>query len=305
MIPAVDGLLVIAAGFLALLGATGILRTFGPGFRVGRLLSSAPDVSIREANEIAASGAARYLRITGRIDSETDFTDADHRPLVFRRTRFQTRAGGRWTDFDRVIEQVPFELNEGLDSIHVDASVLGPGLVVVPRETVGVVGDLPDHAPDDLPRDQPARVVIEHVSSVEHATVAGVPVLDPDGTTRMTSGLGRPLILTTLERPEAMRILAQGSTHRPRLATGLLLVAVALIALGLLLLVLPGDALAASPDPTAMAGSDTRSAGEGPGIVGAPLAAALAVVGIGLASTLVTIAFVRLTGGRRGSDAER
>ena len=85
MIPAVDGLLVIAAGFLALLGATGILRTFGPGFRVGRLLSSAPDVSIREANEIAASGAARYLRITGRIDSETDFTDADNRPLVFRR----------------------------------------------------------------------------------------------------------------------------------------------------------------------------------------------------------------------------
>ncbi|MEO5919487.1 MAG: hypothetical protein ABIQ17_08005 [Candidatus Limnocylindrales bacterium] len=300
-----DGLLVIAAGFVALFGATAILRTFGPWLRIGRLLSSAPSVTIAEANEIAASGAARYLRITGRIDSETEFTDADHRPLVFRRTRFQTRAKGRWTDFDRVVEQVPFQLNEGLDSISVDASVLGPGLVVVPRETVGVVGDLPDHAPDDLPRDQAARVVIEHVSSVEHATVAGVPVRDPDGTTRMTSGLGRPLILTTLEQPEAMRILARGSTRRPRLVAGLLLAAVVLITLGLVLLTLPGDALAASPDPTAIAGSDTRSGGEGPGIVGAPLAAALAVIGIGALSTLVTIAFVRLTGGRQGSNHER
>ena len=304
MIQAVDGLLVIAAGFVALFSATAILRTFGPRFRVGRLLSSAPDASIAEANEIAASGGARYLRISGRIDSETDFMDADHRPLVFRRTRFQTRSKGRWTDFDRVVEKVPFELNEGLDSIRVDANVLGPGLVVVLRETVGVLGDLPDHAPDGLPRNQPARVIIEHVSSVEHAIVAGVPVLDPDGTTRMTSGLGRPLILTTLEQPEAMRILAQGSTRRPRLAAGLLIAAIALIALGFLVLALPGGALAASPDPTAIAGSDTRSAGEGPGLVGAPLAAILAVIGIGLLAALATIAFVRLTDGRRGPNRE-
>jgi len=77
------------------------------------------------------------------------------------------------------------------------------------------------------------------------------------------------------------------------------------LTLGLVLLTLPGDALAASPEPTAIAGSDTRSGGEGPGIVGEPLTAALAVIGIGALSTLVTIAFVRLTGGRQSSNPER
>ena len=53
------------------------------------------------------------------------------------------------------------------------------------------------------------RLRVEQVSSVEHAVVLGVPVAGPgEQPVRMTAGLGRPLILTTLETPEAMRILA-------------------------------------------------------------------------------------------------
>jgi len=67
------------------------------------------------------------------------------------------------------------------------------------------------------------------------------------------------------------------------------------VALGLALVVLPGDVLAASPAPTTIAGSDTRSPGEGPGFVGALGPAFLAVLAIaGLAAGL-TIAWVRLT----------
>jgi hypothetical protein len=47
--------------------------------------------------------------------------------------------------------------------------------------------------------------------------------------------------------------------------------------------------LAASPSPTAAAGGDPRSAGQGP------------VVLIGLVSLLATLAWVRATGGPRGS----
>ncbi|MEO8208847.1 MAG: hypothetical protein ABI598_07405, partial [Chloroflexota bacterium] len=264
--------------------------------------SAAPAATIAEANELARSGVARYVRVSGRIDSESDFEDADHRPLVFRQTRFQARLRGRWTDFDRVVEQVPFELNEGLDTIRIDTSGLAEGLIVIPRETEGLIGDLPDHAPEDLARDLPARVVVEHVSSVEHAIVIGVPTLDADGTARMAAGLGRPLILTTLEQPEAMRILTEGSSARPRLAAGLLIVAVVFVAIGLLMLALPGSALAASPDPTAIAGSDTRSGGEGPGIVGAPLVAMIVVVAIGMLTTLIVLAYVRLTRDPRPGD---
>ena len=57
--------------------------------------------------------------------------------------------------------------------------------------------------------------------------------------------------------------------------------------------------LAATPTPAAEAG-DPRSSGQGPGLVGDPLFAVLAVVVIGLTAVLVTTAWIRLTA-RRGS----
>ena len=57
--------------------------------------------------------------------------------------------------------------------------------------------------------------------------------------------------------------------------------------------------LAASPSPGAGAG-DPRSSGQGPGLVGDPVFAIVAVVAIGLGTVAVTLAWVRLTA-RRGS----
>jgi hypothetical protein len=57
--------------------------------------------------------------------------------------------------------------------------------------------------------------------------------------------------------------------------------------------------LAASPTP-APAGGDPRSSGQGPGLVGDPLFAVLAVVIIGVVSVIATLAYVRLTA-RRGA----
>jgi hypothetical protein len=62
-----------------------------------------------------------------------------------------------------------------------------------------------------------------------------------------------------------------------------------------------GQILAASADPSPASG-DTRSPGEGPGFVGAPLVAILAVLGLGLATALLTIVYVRLTGGPSGGS---
>jgi len=55
--------------------------------------------------------------------------------------------------------------------------------------------------------------------------------------------------------------------------------------------------LAASPSPGAPVG-DPRSSGQGPGLVGDPAFALLAVVFIGLGSVVATLAYVRLTGRR-------
>jgi hypothetical protein len=61
----------------------------------------------------------------------------------------------------------------------------------------------------------------------------------------------------------------------------------------------PPTALAATPPPTPDAGGDTRSAGEGPGLVGAPILAIGGVVLLGIVSAGLTVAYVRATATRR------
>lgn len=73
-------------------------------------------------------------------------------------------------------------------------------------------------------------------------------------------------------------------------------VAAALVALGVWLTTAL-TTLAASPSP-AVPGGDPRSSGQGPGLVGDPAFALLAVLAIGLGSVVATLAYVRLTGRR-------
>lgn len=302
-------LLFIAAGLLALGAAVLTLRSFGSRYRVGRLLAATPAVTVAQAREIAESGVPRYVRITGRIDAEEPFEDADHRPLVWRRTRLEAKRGDGWTPFEDSREAVPFEIHEGLDGIGIDGDVLGEGIVVVRRESEGVAGDLADRAPADLAPETPVRAVIEQVSAVEHAIVIGVPAKSTEeGLPAMTAGFGRPLILTTLEEPEAMRILA-GGTGRPRLVAGLFTVGGTLLVAGLAwaginalagAIAFIGDLLipvAYAATPTPAPGGDPRSSGEGPGLVGEPGIAILIVLGIALASIVITTLYVRMTGG--------
>ena len=56
---------------------------------------------------------------------------------------------------------------------------------------------------------------------------------------------------------------------------------------------LAATAFAASPSPGP--GGDPRSSGQGPGLVGDPGFALIAVVAIGVGSVLATLAYVRLT----------
>jgi hypothetical protein len=316
---------------LALVVGGAILRTFGPRYRVGRLLATTPRVSIAEALELAASGRRRYVRVDGRIDSEDDFVDAHHRPLVFRRTRLESRAGRGWRVFEDQREAVRFEVREGLDAIGIDHAALDAGLVVVPRESMGHAADLPDRIPPGLASDTPVRARIDQISSVEHAIVLGVPSPAPDdradnggdsevgagiagsaATGRMTAGLGRPLVLSVLEPSEAMRVLAAGGVRRTRLAAVCLAAGAALIVASLawaalaafvpgLAAIVPGvgglipAALAASPEPSVATGGDPRSNGQGPGLVGTPGVAIAIVIAIGVMAVIATTIYVRLT----------
>jgi len=229
----VTPLVLVGAGIAALAVGALVLRSFGPAYRVGRLLSATPTVRVEDALAFAARGERRYVTVTGRIDSETDFEDEHHRPLVFRRVRLEARRDGRWHTVDDRRQAVPFEVREEVVGIGVDHEALGEGLIVIPRGPAGVARDASDLLPVALPPETPVRMRVDQVSSVEHAIVVGAPVLGADGIARMTAAPDRPLILTTLERDEAMRVLAGGSRLRPAVAAAALVGGIVLASLGL------------------------------------------------------------------------
>jgi hypothetical protein len=225
MIPAVVPLFLVAVGVVALVAAIAVLRSFGPGYRLARLLATTPAAPIDEAIGLAAGARPRYVKVTGRIDAEDEFEDDRHRPLVFRRRRLEVLDRRRWRALDDHREAVTFAIRDGLSAIEVDTDELADGLIVIPRDSVGVASDARDRVPSEIPDATPIRLRIEQVSSVEHAIVLGVPVPGPDGGAILTAAADRPLVLTTLEQPEAMRLLAGGGRRRPVLASALLAIA--------------------------------------------------------------------------------
>jgi hypothetical protein len=297
-IPSVTPLILIVPGLIALAIGIVILRSFGPAYRVARLLAATPVLPLPEVLAMA-DGSARYVAVQGRVDAEDPFEDEHHRPLVLRRTRLAVLEGRSWRTVDEQRDTVPFQIREGLDELAIDDTALDEGLVVMPRESTGIASEVADRVGPDVPADRQVRLRVELVSAVDHAVVVGVPRRRADGSVHMTAGLGRPLIVSTLGSDEAMRVLAGDDGRRRTLAAAVTLGGgLVLLTLGLAWAAIgsiTGVAAAASPSPSAASGGDPRSSGEGPGLVGDPLLAIGLVVLIGLAAAFATYAWVRLT----------
>ena len=282
--------------------------------RIGRLLSAAPEVGLEEVRELAA-GAAVYVRVSGRISSDEEFPDENERPLVFRRTRLEVALDARrWHTLLDEREAVAFGVESRSQFVALDQDALGDGLVAIPRVATGKVAELHGdmaRAALGLDADTPVRLTIEQLSAVEQVTACGRPELRAGNKPVITAGLGRPLIVTALDRPAAMRLLASGARRRVVAATalivaglGLLLLAAGVAIFAASLLATP--ALAASPSPLTPSPAPTPviidpldpRAGAGAPLVGAPLLALLVVLALGLAAALATLAYVRLTARR-------
>jgi hypothetical protein len=224
-------LVLVGAGVVALAGGWLAMRRLGSSARIGRILAATPVVPIASARALAERGATRYVGVTGRIDAREEFEDEHHRPLVYRRSRLETGSASGWVSVEDVRDTVPFELVEGLDTIAIDGHDLDDGLVVVTRESTGTAGEIPDRLPGGTPPGTAVRLRVEQLSSVDHALVLGIPVLDSTRGPMLRPGLGRPLILTNLARDEAMRLLAAGRRGTAGLASAMLAGGVALIVL--------------------------------------------------------------------------
>jgi len=233
--------ILVLAGIVLLVAGLLLLRTTGSGYRIGRTLAAAMEVPLADVLAEAADGRATgFLRTAGRIASDEEFPDEHDRPLVYRRRRIQAREGRSWRTLEDERTAVPFGIEERGAYLAVDVDALGDGLVVVPREAVGVASELPDGTLGDgvvVAPTTPVRLRVDQLSAVEHATVAGVVRAGPDGQPWVTAGAGRPLIVTSLAPTEAMRVLASEHRGGVRAATLLLVAGLATVVAGIVALV--------------------------------------------------------------------
>ena len=274
---ALVGVALIAVGLL--LSRRTDVRT-----RAGQLLAGLSPITPTEALRLAAlrGDSAPYLAIKGSIDAPEIFEDENHRPLVFRRERISIADEQGWRVIDVAERSLPFVVSDASSAIRIATADLADGLVVVERRWEGSVAEL--HAAGReyqsaetaalvaaLATSDPARqarVGLEQISNLDRATAAGQLV---DGELR--AGAGRPLVVTTLERAEALRLLGGegGGRLASSTATLALLALGALLLLGGIALTLASPAVVAdvaspppTPTPTPESG-DARNGGVGVG----------------------------------------
>jgi len=309
-----NGVLLLASGALLIALSIWSSRRGGTRTRAARLMAGVAPVSPREALLV---GDGHYLAVSGNIDAAEAFEDESHRPLVYRRERVLIADGATWREVERVVRSVPFVISDGDHSLTIDAAQLGDGLVVIERQWDGSVAELaaahrdyqnPESAAlvAQLASAAPttgARVILEQISTLDRGTAAGLL----RGGALTAGGAGQPLVLTTLDRREALRIL--GSGQRASLAAGLL--TLLLLIAGLLLLLIgsaallseatsgAGTALSPSPapDPTAASGEsgDARNGGvaTGPGGLAGLLSALALPFAVGALIAFVVSVVVR------------
>jgi hypothetical protein len=240
VIPAVLAL----AGLIGIAGAGILLRRTGKGYRIARLLAAAPDMSLTEVVATsAASNDLAYVRTHGRISSDEEFPDEANRPLVCRRRRLERQDGrGGWQVLDEQRIAVPFGIEERGAFLAVDVDALGDGLIVIPREAIGTADQLPADVaaslPEPLAPSTQMRLRIDQLSAVEHATVVGVVTRSAAGAVHITAGMGRPLILSSVEPDAAMRLLAAARRGSVIAAAGLLVLGLGMLAAALVALLL-------------------------------------------------------------------
>jgi hypothetical protein len=275
---------------IALIGAALIIiglllsRRTNVRTRAGQLLAGLSPITPTEALRLAAlrGDSAPYLAIKGSVDASEIFEDEHRRPLVFRRERVSIADEQGWRVIDVAERSLPFVISDPSSAIRIATADLADGLVVVERRWEGSVAELHAAAREyqspetaalvaAIAASDPsrhARVGLEQISNLDRATAAGQLI---DGELR--AGAGRPLVVTTLERADALRLL--GGEGRGRLASST--AALALLALGLLFLIggialalaspaLVADVASPSPTPTLNPESgDARNGGVGVG----------------------------------------
>jgi hypothetical protein len=229
--------IVLGAAFVAAAIGLVLVRTSGAQLAIGRRLAGAREIRVGDVLDLSDL-PSRPLRVAGRIRCHDPIvTPRDDRLVALHRDVEVQLADGSWRTIERIRETRGFELWDHDGSLPLDAADAAEPLVTIPHVWRGRVEELADEA---------------HLVAVERLRSEGSEPVAARATTRMVSVVERLLVLarisagagenahptlappqggyliTTLDLPDAMRLL--GGPRRRRLLTGSALLALAVVA---------------------------------------------------------------------------
>lgn len=229
--------LMVVAGVLVATVSLLALRGFGAQPATGRRLAGPPGARVGDLFSMEAL-PERPLRIAGRIRCADPLLAAEGERLVAFHRDIEVRAGGRWRSIERVRETRSFELWDHDGSLVVDPARAAEPLIAIPTVWRGSPDELQEPHASAVARlaerhgtVSEARAVTRSINVTDRLLVLARPIRDERGRLRLEPPPGGYLI-SSLELPDAMRLL--GGRHRRTTAIAIicLALAIALLAIG-------------------------------------------------------------------------
>ena len=232
-----------AGGVVALAIGAGFVRASGARLRVAQRLAAAKPAKVADVLRLTES-SRHALRVTGRVRCGAPIVTANDERLVALHRTVEVELPGRgWRAIERVRESRRFQFWDHAGEITLDSARFAEPIVAIPAVWRGPPTELPDDYQGAVARLEAAhrtrvrraRAETRVVSITDRIVVVGAPVVVPGAAPALEPPAGG-FIVSTLEFDAAMRLLA----GRRR---GLLIVGLALIALGGIACLLAAGAL--------------------------------------------------------------
>jgi hypothetical protein len=217
--------------------ALAVLRASDARPAMARRLAGPPEVKVGHLLDLEPL-PGRAVRVAGRVRCREPLDTGDGEKLVVFHRDVEARVGGRWRALERLREARSFELWDHDGSLTLDPARAAEPLITIPKVWRGRPDQLVEPHASALARlverhgpATEARATTRTLNVTDRLLVLARPTRGAGGKVRLEPPEGGYLV-TNLELPDAMRILAG---HDRRAAVGGVIglaLAIALVAIG-------------------------------------------------------------------------
>jgi hypothetical protein len=229
---------ILAAGLLLVAACAALIRLGGAQAALARRLAGPAEVKVGRLLD-AGELPARPVRVVGRIRCRDPLNAGDGERLVAYHRDVEVRVGGRWRSVERMRETRSFDLWDHDGSVSIDPARAADPLITIPKVWRGSPDELEEPHASAVARlaerhgpATAARAVTRTINVTDRLLVVAQPVRDAAGRISLDPPEGGYLV-STLDLPDAMRVLGGRHNRLSALAVGGIGIGIALAAIGL------------------------------------------------------------------------